>query len=187
MFHDPIAVEKFKQLVEEFSINTLIETGTDQGHGAREAKKIVNHVHTIDNNSDLFLKRNLGPGISEWCGNSPDILRGLLTLSAEIPLRPTICFYLDAHGGEYWPLLDELKVIAELGPRSCVIIIHDFKVPGKPWGFDSYGGKDLDLDYVRESLSYINQDFNLSYNQVAEGNKRGILYALPPIERSSLT
>jgi hypothetical protein len=168
MFHDPIAVEKFKQLVEEFSINTLIETGTDQGHGAREAKKIVNHVHTIDNNSDLFLKRNLGPGISEWCGNSPDILRGLLTLSAEIPLRPTICFYLDAHGGEYWPLLDELKVIAELGPRSCVIIIHD-------------------LDYVRESLSYINQDFNLSYNQVAEGNKRGILYALPPIERSSLT
>jgi hypothetical protein len=68
-----------------------------------------------------------------------------------------------------------------------VIIIHDFKVPGKPWGFDSYGGKDLDLDYVRESLSYINQDFNLSYNQVAEGNKRGILYALPPIERSSLT
>jgi hypothetical protein len=183
MFHDPIAVEKFKQLVLEFNIIALVETGTDKGHGAYEAAKIVTMVHTIDNDESkareaesLWAALPHRGLIIGWCGNSPSVMR---TLIPQLP--PRICFYLDAHGApEYWPLLDELKVIAEAKIKHCpVIIIHDFKVPGKPWGFDSYNGQDLDLDYVLPSLNKINPQFKLVYNQEAEGNKRGILYALP--------
>lgn len=120
-----------------------------------------------------------GRSIAPFLGSSPEVLRELL-LNKDYA-RPTgpYCYYLDSHWGNYWPLLDELKVIADSGTRDSVIIIHDFKVPGKPWGYDNHGGVDLDINYVRESLLKINPNYKIFYNEEAEGNCRGICYCCP--------
>lgn len=179
MFNDPIAVQTFKRLVKEFNIKTFIETGTDKGQGAYQASLIVPHVETIEIDRLRFFESlktiQKVTNIKPWHGNSPEILLFL----GSCTLEHRVCFYLDAHGGEYWPLLDELRSISRGKHCDCVIIIHDFKVPGKPWGYDSYGGKDLDIDYVREALAAINPNFKIFYNEEAEGNKRGIMYATP--------
>lgn len=111
-------------------------------------------------------------------GSSEKVLRELLEDKA-ITIPGPYCLFADAHWNSYWPLLDELKVISDLGLSETVIIIHDFKVPGKPWGYDNHGGVELDIDYVRESLLKINPNYKISYNEEAEGNKRGICYCCP--------
>ncbi len=50
-----------------------------------------------------------------------------------------VLFWLDAHWGEYWPLVDETKIISSL--HSFAVIVDDFEVPGKPsFHYDSYAG-----------------------------------------------
>ena len=85
---------------------------------------------------------------------------------------------MDAHWSEYWPINDEIRAIK---PRpSSVVIIHDFKVPGKPFGYDTYGGVDLDYELVKDALAFVNPDYKIFYNDKAEGKHfRGILYATP--------
>lgn len=196
MFHDPIAENKFSQLVKQFGIIACVETGTHLGHGALNAAKychsvytcevneehrdkaIVNWVHagySVREEREVVLCNQDVSLIASYLQSSPDFLRYLLATH----FGPTV-FYLDAHWGQHWPLRDEMNAIAEWpGKNECVIIIHDFKVPGKNFGFDTHCGVDLDMNYVRAHLDKINPKFKLFCNQEAEGNCRGILYATP--------
>lgn len=203
MFHDRIAEAKFASLQKEFGFNTCIETGTHLGHGAMHASLYCKQVITIEIVNEFrlqamqaWLKARFQPtqmfpescwqyysrSITSYHGDSSSLLKELLHSAWE---NVPVCFYLDAHWHEYWPLQDELSVIAEKHPRNCVIIIHDFKVPGKDFLYDSYGGQDLDYDYVKDALARINPDFKIFYNEECDpkdepyASRRGILYATP--------
>ncbi len=82
-----------------------------------------------------------------------------------VPKEDNVIIFLDAHGGDYWPILDELKVIREKKIRPF-IIIHDFFVPDEKdnskakFGYDSYNGIKLDLNYIKESLLKIYRNYN---------------------------
>ena len=59
-------------------------------------------------------------------------------------------FYLDAHWGVYWPILDELRAIG-VHHHYAYIVIHDFQVPGIP-GYQGQFDK-LNAEYIRPALS----------------------------------
>lgn len=204
MFHDRIAEAKFASLQKEFGFKTCIETGTHLGYGALHASKVCN-VETIDTNQDFRLKamqtwmsagcdvlqidpiaifQNRQKIIRSYHGNSPDILRTLLDPN-DFGYREPVCLYLDAHWGQYLPLLDELKVIAEMHPKHCVIIIHDVKVPGKNFNYDEYDGIPLSYEFVKDGLARINPNFKIYHNEECDpkdepySSARGILYATP--------
>jgi hypothetical protein len=205
MFHDPLAEQKFAELQRQFGFDTCIETGTHCGHGALSASRYCKNVITIEiqegfrmeavnswRSGSFVVPEPANPTvavngerhITSFLGNSPEVLDAILpSLRHEYTDGRRVCFYLDAHWGAYWPLRDELKMIAKhVPPGGCVIIIHDFKVPGKDWGFDNHGGRDLDFDYVGDLMTNINPHFVVFYNERAEGNRRGILYAVPTIK-----
>jgi hypothetical protein len=88
-------------------------------------------------------------------------------------------YFLDAHWQEYWPLLDEIKAIRR---ETGVIVIHDMKVPGRPeLGFDSYGGKALAYEYVREALRLWSPGHRITYNDRTDGcsHPRGTGFVFP--------
>lgn len=176
MFKDPIAVKRFAQLVKDHRIELFVETGTFVGESAITASLFC-PVVTIENDISRFqlaLGNCRGRPIECVLGSSPEVLSSRV-------FKQRCCFYLDAHWQDYWPILDELKAIAAMHKPDSVIIIHDFKVPGKPWGFDTYNGQPLDFDYVKEGLRSINPDYEISFNEEASVNLRGILYATPPL------
>lgn len=202
MFNDCLAAGKFSKLVKAWGIKVAVETGTHEGIGTLGMAAHVPIVFTIeidpahrataiakfiasgyvdaDRGVLAFNERVLSKGdstIFSYLGNSPEVLKWLLSNNA-YPGRWLA--YLDAHWQSYWPLLDELKTLAAHNMRDAVIIIHDFKVPNHPeLVFDNHNGFDLDLAYAEKDLMAINPHFVISFNDKAEGNKRGILYATP--------
>lgn len=138
-----------------------------------------------------------------FLGDSPLILNKILPT-----LKGNTLFFLDAHGGNHWPILDELKVISKFPHlKKSVIVIHHFYVPSKNFGFDSYYhnsnsslelflkkmigflGKllkmrliekqKLDYGFVEKSIKEINPSFKYYYNSKAEGAKRGVIFIHP--------
>lgn len=191
MFNDPIAARNFYLIAHLWNFQFLIETGTHMGQGAMEASRSC-PVKTIELNpvfrdtaisnwkqagfqeEDGKFVHPDGREITSFLGSSPEVMAQILKTKPE----GAVGFYLDAHWGDYWPLRDELKVIADSGVNCGAIIIHDFYVPGKPWQHYIFNGQRLDLEYVKPLLDAINPRFNISYNQEADGNKVGIMYAV---------
>lgn len=64
------------------------------------------------------------------------------------PSTPSL-FWLDAHWGKDWPLLEELQIIKESKVKG-IIIIDDFDIEKPEFGFmhDSYNGYPLNLQYI---------------------------------------
>ena len=91
--------------------------------------------------------------------------------------------FLDAHWGAQCPLLEELEVIADHARRSDIepftppcIIIHDFVVPGKDFGFDKMpDGRPFNLDLIHEHLNAIYGEggWKHNYPTKVEGARRG--------------
>jgi len=210
MFNDPLAHEAFQKFQAQYRFGTIVETGTNLGKGALHCSLYRGQVCTIEVNAsfrnqavlnmqqngyqiaqvtsgerhdEIVLIKSRVEGIRaifSYLGSSEKVMDWLLTQN-RFP-RPYL-FYLDAHWENYWPLLDELKVIAKHGLSDSCIIIHDFQVPGQPtFGFDVYKGQPLNIDYIRQDLFAINPNYVTFYNEkVTPGpSGRGIFYAVPP-------
>lgn len=205
MFNTDIAVEEFARLHRKYGFKTCFETGTRRGVGALGASEYCPIVATVEisyESRDLCIKKflesgyTLAPSVFEgfdnkvfvkdermivsMLGSSPDAMRWYLERSDK---DAPFCFYLDAHGPEssYWPIRDELKVIAEFKLSNSVVIVHDCRVPqdwepGNGYGYDTYDGQDLCYEYLSDLLSQINPKYQIAFNH---GGPRGILYALP--------
>jgi hypothetical protein len=180
---DRFILNEVERLVGEYDVSTIVETGTYEGQTAAVCAGLVNRVHTIEIDTERVHARcghlRLHRNVTVHCGSSADLLPAILKREAQAGAR--VLFYLDAHWHEHWPLLDELVAIANAGLNACVIVIHDFKVPGKDFGYDTYRGQVLDFDYVKSSLEQIYgpAGFNHAYNDRAEGARRGVLYVTP--------
>ena len=202
---DHYVKEEFEKLIKRFKIKTAVETGTYLGETTEVLAKIVKKVYTIESVKENYKKakerlKNYKK-VTALLGNSPKAMDYLL-LKAEKP----ILFFLDAHWGRYWPILDELKVIAKHKCKNSVIVIHDFYVPNSGLYYDSYlneknsliywpktainylfwklTGKDfikkqkLDYEYIKPALMRINPGYKHYYNSKSDSNI-GVVYIHP--------
>ena len=155
--NDNTILDTLKILIDTFEINYIIETGTYQGNTTQNLAINFPNIPIvtieIDNkfyikSKDKLLKYN---NISCINSSSDNLLNVLLkTLKCN-----TILFYLDAHGEEYWPLLDELDYIGENCKDNCCIVIDDFKVPNRNFNYDVYKNIPLDINYIDNHIKQI--------------------------------
>jgi len=153
---------RFEQIVRDHAIEVIVETGTHAGLSTVEFAEMVPRVVGIDVDPvccAVAQARCADAGIDNVeiiRGNSPDVVARLVpTLPADRTL-----WFLDAHWGPEWPLLDEIAAI----PRGAgVIVIHDFRCPGRHDGFDIYGGKRCEYEYVAEQLAAWSPSHRVEY------------------------
>ena len=203
---DKYLESEFKKLVKKYKIKNIVETGTSKGDTTLAFSKMVDKVYTIEIKKEVYQisKKRLEEeeNIHIFLGSSPFILKKLLP-----SIKGNTLFFLDAHWGHYWPILDELKEISKVPYlKESIIVIHDFYVPGKDFGFDSYYHSDspielflkksigflgkilkmnltskqkLDYSFIEDSIKKINPDYKHYYNSKAEGVKRGVIFIYP--------
>ena len=203
---DKYLYEEFQKLVKRYKIKNIVETGTSKGDTTLAFSKMVDKVYTIEIKKEVYLtsKKRLSweKNIQIFLGSSSDVLRKILP-----SLKGNTLFFLDAHWGHYWPILDELKEISKVPYlKESIIVIHDFYVPGKDFGFDSYYHSNssielflkkgigflgkifkmnltpkqrLDFSFIEPSIKKINPDYKHYYNSKAEGVKRGVIFICP--------
>jgi len=130
----------------------IVETGTFRGATSEYfARKSGLPVHTVECSLRhyYYSKKRFRrvPEVRLYHGDSRSFL-GRLMQDPAFP-KQRVLFYLDAHWNEDLPLYEELKIIFS-GWTESVIVIDDFRVPGEPYGYDSYGeGKILSIEYLR--------------------------------------
>jgi hypothetical protein len=157
-------------------IKTIVETGTQYGSTTRALALLADQVVTVEMAS--FSVFGLPPNVLPLHMDSPEALRMVLPDIA----RPAL-FYLDAHGPDKTPLLEELSVLTKQVLFDCPIVIHDFQVPGKDFGFDQYGDQTVNLKFISEVISpLINAGFSIVYNSQVEGARRGACFLIPKKE-----
>ena len=148
----------FKDLLNAFKFDAIIETGTYVGNTAGFMAKISNlPVYTCELNRQFNALAKLRlkdiPNITFALSDSRVFLRSLSAVNTMKIKRPFI--YLDSHWyEEYLPLQEELEIICN-GWKDFVVMIDDFQVPGDDgYGYDSYGKrKTLSLDVFSEVMS----------------------------------
>lgn len=178
---DSYVKKKVDQFIKRERVNLIIETGTYLGQTTDYFSRVGKHVITIESNEKYLAKakKRLGTkfNLRMFKGYSPNVLNEILKDWVEYKTL----FYLDAHWGGT-PLLEELTEIAEAKfSKPPVIVIHDFKVPGRPdLGFDTYGGQPYEWSwiepFVNQIYSHYSRDPKVEYNDLAEGARRGVIY-----------
>lgn len=174
-----IGLELIK-LRDKFNLINCVETGTQYGTTTKILLEIFSYVVTIEADAQSFAiaKNNLEKETHLFMrfGRSEDEL-------SKLTLNENTLYYLDAHGCEIGgsPLKKELEVIASKKHENVCIAIHDFKVPGKDFGYDTY---DYELCYeeIEPYLSAIYPNgYEYHYNTEANGANRGIIYIYPKL------
>lgn len=167
------------KLRDKFGLTSCVETGTQYGSTTLELYNIFGRVVTIEKDFSMFneaIKRFNGLNIVSVAGDSKDMLESF-------DEEPCL-YYLDAHSNGECPLKEELSVIADknYGRRQC-IAIHDFKVPGTDFGYDTYD-YELCFEEIEPYLETIYPGgFDYHYNTQADGAKRGIIFIYPKIKK----
>ncbi len=153
---DVVSIKLFKEIVEEFDIDTIVETGTFRGFTtgllASMFPKIKIYTCEINGFNYLQAKKNLAQykNVHVFKGTSPQFLSHLLDNKK---ISNNTLFYLDAHWLDDWPLEEEMKIISTR-LKNAVVVIDDFKVPGDSnFAFDRYGSKECALPMVIASIS----------------------------------
>lgn len=177
-FNDDIHLEaKFLEIRDMYGIQTVIETGTFYANTTQWLAANFKKVYTceIDAKTYEIAKKKLEglDNVTHALEASQTFLKAALDQVNE----PTIVF-LDAHWFEN-PLLKEIEIVGQSGKRP-ILVIHDFKVPGKPFGYDTYPGITYDWDYIGEAVekAYGNQ-YQKEYNEVTAGANRGCIFIYP--------
>lgn len=139
-------------------ITNFIETGTFVGNTANYVGRTYSHVsvNSCELSHDMYLTTVENTKMLDNVTiHHSDSIAFLNNLHNNYPfLRDKTNFYfLDAHGGEDWPLQGEVKFITE-NLSSAVVLVDDAKVPNRPeFGFDSYKLGDCDLDLILPYMS----------------------------------
>jgi predicted O-methyltransferase YrrM len=183
---DNFIKNEIENLIKKFDIKSVVETGTYYGQTTAEFSKMVDKVFTIEINEiyylkakDLFAKEKINNIIS-IVGSSPLEIKKIFTNNS---FKSPALFYLDAHWYNYNPLIDELKEIANANIKNSIIVIHDFKVPGKNFGFDKFpDGKEYTFDNIKKQIENIyGNNYGYHYNTEVEGACRGIIFIYPKL------
>jgi hypothetical protein len=109
-------------------------------------------------------------------GDSVSILHSLLPKLIGKP----VLFYLDAHGNGAWPLLGEIAEIGKTHKDNCIIVIDDFKVPGRDdIPYDYYKGNECSYEYIKNQLDEVFTEYAFTYLIPKRLSSRAKFVALP--------
>jgi hypothetical protein len=138
-----------------FDYSIFVETGTYAGTTSKIVSKYFEKVYTCDVSEDeaeaIEDKFKDVANINFMLADSRDALPKFLT---EIG-NDKFFLFLDAHWHGYFPVLDELQIVADFGYKPF-IFIHDFDCGHDGWGFDCGDqGECLNFDYVKEKIEAI--------------------------------
>ena len=91
-----------------------------------------------------------------------------------------ILAFLDAHWSDDRVLQRELELFSELH-YPPIIVIHDFLVPGKDFGYDCYNGIIYDYENYKQFFDsvYGVDNYTYRYNKEAVGARRGVIFLEP--------
>lgn len=161
---DKFLIDEIIKLKNQFNCSTFIETGTWIGLNADIASKHFDKVITFEINDNFYQKalenNKNNKNVKLVFGNSSELLKNYIDFSQNN------IFFLDAHWGDYWPLLDELEVIASLNIKP-IILIHDFYVPNEngaaKFNYDMYKDQPLNLKYVQKQMEKIYNNNYIHY------------------------
>ncbi len=151
-----------------------VETGTWKGHTTVALARLFPTVHTIEidpeRHEQTLPRFKAYPNIIAHAGHSPDVLVELVD-ELEYPLFA----FLDAHWREQWPLRDELKILLSIR-RPKLILIHDFQVPGRDFGYDRYGEHACSFDYVADLLPHSECKYTFNSHAAPHSGRRGAFF-----------
>ncbi len=170
----------FAYLSDTYNIDVAIETGSGSASSTKFLALVFEDVHTIEIDVSEYRRtvENLlpFPNAVAYHGNSPDFLR--LILPQYIGQR--VFFYLDAHWGSDWPLLKELEMISRTHRDNCIIIIDDFKVPGRSdIPFDAYNNEECSYEYIQKQLDKVYSSYSYYYLIPSDTACRAKFVAIP--------
>ena len=178
---DVFLKSKIEEIIKEYGITTIVETGVHYGQSTLEFANMVSKVYavdilqeSIDIATNYVVNQHSKDNVEFFVGNSPDVLKQIVN---KIDASKTI-FFLDAHWWEYWPINDEIR---SLEKNKGIIIVHDFVVPDRPYlGFDTYKGQPFNYQLIMNALNGWCPNHTLEYNRNATGSRRGVgfIYSL---------
>lgn len=157
-------------LMKAAGVRNFVETGTFLGHTTRDvagtfpdvAVQTVELVYTTFKNNEESFKNF--PNIKAVHGSSCDFLKDVVLEDG-----PTL-YYLDAHWGESHPLREELAVIRERAIGNEIIVIDDFQVPNRPFGYDwTHTGQVYNMAWIDGILG---SDWVYFYKDQQDNNER---------------
>jgi len=171
---DTFLKSKFHEIINQYGITTIVETGIHEGRSTLELSYMVSKVIGIEILQEAVdvtkqrLNEHNRTNVDLYVGNSPVILNQIVpTLDAD-----KCVFFLDAHWEDYWPINDEIKTLPK---NKGIIVVHDFVVPGHPeLGFDSYHNQPFTYDFIKQSLTEWSPTHRVEYNSQANGSCRGV-------------
>lgn len=171
---DPKLRDLVLQQMAAHGIRIFVETGTNRGWTSGWMASQGFEVYTCETNAERFERARAVYGHLPTWHAYHESSRQRVPLLVDSIFEPAL-WYLDAHWEGEWPILDELRAIGRC--ESGVIVIHDFKVPGKSTGFDSYGGQALDWDYISPVLEKHFGKVDHFYHEKPEGpHNRGAIF-----------
>jgi hypothetical protein len=159
-----------QSLRQSLDLKNFVETGTYHGDTSLLMSRYFNSVYTCDiQDHPKAIEFFISPNINFTCVDSREFLKRTLPLVKQHSL-----FFLDAHWYEDWPIKEELRLIF----NSCdtpVVVIDDFDTR-MGVDTDSYQGRVLDLDLIRQDIP---SDYRFFYSGRSYRN-RGMLFLVPP-------
>jgi len=183
---DNYICNEFLKLKKQFGINTAIETGSCLYSTTKWLGDNFEKVYTVEINHDYakhgYHKVENMPNVHAKIDSSVNWLNNLM--SDVITKEDSCIFFLDAHWGDFCPLLGEIQAIAKIRSEfPPVITIHDFYTGNPSLGYDKYKGHPFNYDFIKPSLDMVQSALNCEYeyyfNTESEGARRGIIYLTP--------
>jgi predicted O-methyltransferase YrrM len=158
-------------LLKTYRVRAAVETGSFMGKTTEWLSDNVDFCYGIEVQEEFCEKaKENATDAQVILGSSIEVLPQVLE---EIENGP-VFFFIDSHWENEWPLLDELRIIGESKwAKNCIIVIHDYKTGNL--GYDSYGARILDGNYVGPALDTYFRDARTFVNKDAVGYRRGVL------------
>jgi predicted O-methyltransferase YrrM len=185
---DHFLLSRMQQIFLENNITTVVETGTADGDSAvRFCQCVQNYIGIeIDpvkiKQTQTLLDANNLTNYRLLFGDSSEILKDVVpTVDAAHTF-----FFLDAHnfsGNTAWPFFSEVRALV---PGKGIIGLHDFRVPGKPFGVDDYTlndgvVKEFNYDLIKNVLTEWSPLHRIEYMQESDpaSSYRGAAFVYP--------
>ena len=145
------------EIIRNIKFEFIIETGTEYGFTTKFFSNFSNKIISIEKSKPTFViaKKNLQneKNVQLILNDSKNLKSIIDSKNINIDKNQAIFFYLDAHSEDDYPLIEEIKYIVN-EYNNFIILIDDFQVPhDQGYGFDSYKGKKLNIDFVKTLLS----------------------------------
>lgn len=185
---DFILQEEIQRLIYKHNLVVALELGTCLGSSTLWLSEYFESVITSEINPEFA--RIANERFERYGKNNITLYQSdsRSALPVMLPTDVPVLIFIDSHWGPSNPLLEELNIIAHIGNKNVVLVIHDFKVPGHPeLGWDEYKEEGIvyEWSWIESRVEKIyardgyRKHYNHYYNSEATGAKRGVVFIEP--------